>query len=550
MIPEKTLQSILKIAKKRKTLTYEEMNDLLPDEFIAPEEIDELLMRFDEMNVELVDKADTEKLDETEEEEAEETESAIKELSEESKKNKTNDFYDSIRMYLAQMGEIPLLSREQEIVLAKKIELASKRFRKKLLESTLVAEKVIKLVEGLALTQDIFDRTVKATCEVPVNRDIYARKVRENITTARKIIRNNRGDFQSIVQNNLKKEEKIAYRKSIRERQRKVARLLEEICIKTSKLVPFMQDLEKADSRIRNINTSIDRFSAEKNAEKKIVKLRKKAEREELRINEPQDKLAERIRLLTKRFNDYQNAKQELSRGNLRLVVSIAKKYRNRGMPFLDLIQEGNTGLMKAVEKYEYRRGYKFSTYATWWIRQAITRAIADQARTIRIPVHMIETIGKLRKAHKDIVQKEGHTPTIEEIAQEANISIEESRRVLKNSRRPISLDRPINEDEDTFFGDFIEDKTIGSPANLASYEMLKEKLDKVMSTLTFREREIIKLRYGLGDGYRYTLEEVGQKFDVTRERVRQIEAKAIRKLQHPVRSRKLEGFLEDTIEI
>jgi RNA polymerase primary sigma factor len=262
-------------------------------------------------------------------------------------------------------------------------------------------------------------------------------------------------------------------------------------------------------------------------------------------VLEGADDLDRRVRRIERAFLEYEQAKRDLSGGNLRLVVSIAKKYRNRGLPFLDIIQEGNTGLMRAVDKYEYKRGYKFSTYATWWIRQAITRAIADHARTIRVPVHMIETMSKLRTIQKHLLQELGREPTVEEIALRAKMPIEETRRVMKVSRHPISLDRPVGESEDSHFGDFIEDERQASPHESASSELLRQRINDVLRTLTYREREILKLRYGIGDGYTYTLEEVGRIFKVTRERVRQVENKAIRKLQHPVRRQRLQSFLD-----
>ena len=333
--------------------------------------------------------------------------------------------------------------------------------------------------------------------------------------------------------------------KQMHRNRRKIATLLEELSLRTSRIQPMMKKLQGIQQKMHQLQNAIETGPTEDYEPEDIDAMKQELRGIQELIMETPKQLDKRLRTIEAVYGQYEDAKRKLSGGNLRLVVSIAKKYRNRGLSFLDIIQEGNTGLMRAVDKYEYRRGYKFSTYATWWIRQAITRAIADHARTIRIPVHMIETMSKLRTISKNLLQKLGREATIEEIAESAKMTISETRRVLKISKHPFSLDRPIGESEDSYFGDFIEDESAESPVQSATQEMLKDRIDDVLKTLTYREREIIKLRYGIGDGYTYTLEEVGRIFKVTRERVRQVEAKAIRKLQHPVRARKLEGFMD-----
>jgi RNA polymerase primary sigma factor len=549
---EQQIEALVQRGKARGYLTYEEMNDSLPDDLVSPERLDRILMTLDELGVDLIDEIELASREMAAR--GQEAAEAPWESDQAARRTVIPVFTDGdtqkriddpVRMYLTQMGEIPLLTRDEEIFLAKRIELTRKQFRRKVLASDLAISTAIDILRQVESGELPFDRTMKICISENLAKNTIIKRVPENLATAEKLMEANRRDYEGLVAAATSEEEAEAARKRMRARRQKCVQLLEELSLRTSRIQSVMKKLVAIHQKQQEIIGRLAEMADSREDAGEAAALRDELEGFERLVGEKAGDLAVRIQRVQQCFAEYEEAKRKLSGGNLRLVVSIAKKYRNRGLSFLDLIQEGNTGLMRAVDKYEYRRGYKFSTYATWWIRQAITRAIADQARTIRIPVHMIETMSKLRNIAKRFLQETGREPTLEEMADEAKLPVAEVRRVMKISRHPISLDRPVGESEDSYFGDFIEDETAESPVTAATQEMLKNKIDHVLKTLTYREREIIKLRYGIGDGQTYTLEEVGRIFRVTRERVRQIEAKAIRKLQHPVRSRKLEGFLD-----
>jgi RNA polymerase primary sigma factor len=547
---EKELSDLIVKGKSQGYLTYDEVNDYLPDEDISPEKLDNLLFALDEKGIELVDQAPVDAFEDPKPPSPSALELQAKKESEQKlqlaaatvESPRAGD--DPIRMYLSQMAEVPLLSRDEEIALAKKIEVTRKRFRRMVLSCNYAMRATVETLKKVHRGELPFDRTIKVSLTERLTKEQIQGRMPHNLRTINQLLQENAEDFELLIRRSVSGKERLAARRAFLRRRAKCLQLVEELSLRTRRVQPLMEQLESFAARMAEIRARLNQLgNAAEFAEERANLLHEL--RDLFRITqESPTSLRNRCDAISRQFRDYEAVKRQLSSGNLRLVVSIAKKYRNRGMSFLDLIQEGNTGLMRAVDKYEYRRGFKFSTYATWWIRQAITRAIADQARTIRIPVHMIDVLSKLRNIQKRLLQELRREPTTEEIARRAEITLEEVKRVMDIGRHPVSLDRPVGEGDDCSFGEFIEDSSCDNPVRNATNGILREKIESLLKTLTYREREIIRLRYGLGDGYTYTLEEVGRIFKVTRERVRQIEAKAVRKLQHPVRSEHLVGFL------
>ena len=518
---QEKIRELIKLAKEQEYLTYDDIHEILPNNIVEPADVDAILDRLRQMEFDIIDASEVDRF--------KDKKKGDLDGEEETKDQKLDILDDPVRMYLKQMGQVPLLTREQEVEISKRIEDAEIEVQKYLHLFGFTASGYLVLADKLMRGKERFDRVILD--KKIESRERYMKALPKLCDQVRALHEETTAIIKKLFAKSPRGKKKLE--DNLAKNLQSIARLYTRFYFK-QKVIEDFCDVVKVHQ------------------EKLWKYTRKKGDEAETAIKELTleawhgvEEFEETNRNLSIWMAKALKAKTEMVEANLRLVISIAKKYTNRGLSFLDLIQEGNMGLMKAVEKFEYRRGYKFSTYATWWIRQAITRSIADQARTIRIPVHMIETINKLMRVQKQLVQEYGREPTPDEIAEEIHLPVERVRAVLKMAQQPISLQAPVGDSDDTSFGDFIEDKSAENPMEEAGFAMLKDKIIEVLDTLTEREREVLEQRFGLKDGYSRTLEEVGRQFQVTRERIRQIEAKALRKMRHPTRIRKLEGFIE-----
>jgi RNA polymerase primary sigma factor len=526
------IRELIKLAKEQGYLTFDDLNEALPEGVTDADELDLILTRLRRLEIDIIEASEVDRYKDGKKDADEDDE------EDERPETKVDILDDPVRMYLKQMGQVPLLTRDQEVEISKRIEDAEAMVQKHISRFGFVACAHLDLARKLLEGRERFDRVILD--KKIESRERYMKNLPRLCKQVDQLSASITQQFCELARNSSKKR---SYKVRVLQRtMTSLQRIYPHFYLKQRVTEEFVHMADDAHHTSLYLRTEM---AKNPRSQKRRLQLQNKVRELEKSLWFSLSDYAEEYRTLKSWLRQAFKAKTEMVEANLRLVISIAKKYTNRGLSFLDLIQEGNMGLMKAVEKFEYRRGYKFSTYATWWIRQAITRSIADQARTIRIPVHMIETINKLMRVQKQLVQEYGREPTPDEVAEEVLLPVDRVRAVLKMAQQPISLQSPVGESEETNFGDFIEDRGAENPSDMTAIVLLKEKIKDVLETLTDRERQVLEQRFGLVDGYSRTLEEVGRQFQVTRERIRQIEAKALRKMRHPTRIRQLEGFLE-----